>query len=103
MRAVFRTRDRGQAVVLLLAVIVLAVVVAAAAAAFGVRLAHRQQAQAAADAAALAGALEGRAAAAAVAAANDADLLSFVALGDDVLVVVAVGGERASARATRAP
>lgn len=50
-----------------------------------------------------AGAVDGRAAAAAVAAANDADLLSFVALGDDVLVVVAVGGERASARATRGP
>lgn len=95
--------DGGQAVMLVLAVAVVIVVVAMAAARFGARVVHREQAQAAADAAALAGVDGGRPGAARVASANHGTLVSFEARGDDVVVVVTVAGERATARATRAP
>jgi hypothetical protein len=58
------------------------------------------RARTAADAAALAGAMDGHAAAAASAASNDGELLSFVTVGDDVVVRVRVGAASALARAT---
>jgi predicted transcriptional regulator len=96
-------RDRGQSTVLLLAVITLAVVSVTATARFAGRVVTRQQAQTAADAAALAGAAAGRTAASELADANGAVLVTFVEVGDDVQVVVRVGGATATARATRAP
>ena len=95
--------DRGQAVVLLLAVVVLIVLSMVAVGRFGARVVGIEQAQIAADAAALAGVDGGRAAAARLADANGAALVSFTAIGDDVLVTVVVDGVRATARASRAP
>ncbi len=95
--------DRGQAVVLLLAVVVLVVLSMVAVDRFGARVVGIEQAQIAADAAALAGVDGGRTAAARLAAANDAVLVSFTVLGDDVLVTVVVDGVGATARASRAP
>lgn len=66
-------------------------------------LVHRQRAQAAADAAALAGVVDGRGAAIALAEANGGVLVGWTELGDEVTVVVAVEGRRATARATDAP
>lgn len=66
-------------------------------------LVDRQRAQAAADAAALAGVVEGRTAAAELAAANGGLLVAWSESGDEVTVVVEVGGQRARARATDAP
>lgn len=98
-----RSKDRGQAVVLLLAVVVLAVVAMVAAAHFAARLSARDRAQAAADAAALAGTTGGEPAATRLAAANGAVLVSFSTVGEAVQVTVVVDGESATARATRAP
>ncbi|MDO8363916.1 MAG: hypothetical protein Q7V88_13540 [Actinomycetota bacterium] len=98
-----RRGDRGQAVALLLAVVALVVVMMVATARFAVRVQAREQAQVAADAAALAGVSYGPAGAQRLAAANGGVVVSFVATGDEVLVVVRVRGETASARATRAP
>lgn len=104
MRAVEGARrDRGQAVMLVLGVTVLVAVILMATARFGARLVEIEQAQVAADAAALAGVVHGRTAAAALAERNDARLVSFRQLGDDVIVMVDVHGARATARATRAP
>jgi hypothetical protein len=84
------------AAVLVLAAVVMVALVPLA------RGAHdRATARAAADAAALAGAAEGREAAREVAAANRAELVDYLELGDDVLVVVTVGQARAAARARR--
>jgi hypothetical protein len=88
---------------LLLACVVLIAVVAGAAGAFGGRLVARQRAQTAADAAALAGTTSGVAGARLLAADNGAVLVSFAAAGDEVTVVVAVHGQRATARATDGP
>ena len=66
-------------------------------------LGDRQQAQIAADAAALAGVTGGRSASARLAVANDATLISWRLVGDDVIVTVEVGAQRASARATDGP
>src|SRR3954471_24907343 len=97
-------RERGQAFVMIVVVIVVVACVGVALASIGVRMAHRAQAQSAADAAALAGAGAGRAAAARVAASNGASLVAYdiepEADGVTVLVVVEVGGERASSRAS---
>ena len=98
-----RRGDHGQATVLLLAVVALVVVAMVATAQFGARLVDRAQAQVAADAAALAGVSGGRSAAKRLASANDGVLMSFAAVGDDVQVVVRVGGASAAAHATRAP
>ena len=98
-----RRRDRGQATMLLLGCIALIAVIAVAVAGFGRRLVARQRAQTAADAAALAGTTSGRAGASRLASANGGVLISFVEAGDDVIVVVEVGGERATARATDGP
>ena len=66
-------------------------------------LVDRQRARAAADAAALAGVTDGHDAAVALAAANGGVLVAWSASGDEVTVVVDVGGQRARARATDAP
>jgi predicted MarR family transcription regulator len=68
-----------------------------------VDLVHRQRAQSAADAAALAGVTGGRAASARLASANDGVVVSWSRDGRAVTVTVAVGDQRASARATDAP
>ncbi len=102
-----RSRELGQAVMLVMAVVAVVAAMMVGLAAFGVRVSARAQAQAAADAAALAavGALDtdGVAAAASLARRNGARLISYSRQGDDVLVVVELRGERATARATRAP
>ena len=96
-------RDRGQAIVLVLAVVVVTVVCAVAVGRFSNRLVDSQQAQLAADAAALAGVVGGRDAAERLATSNDGVLTVFVITGEEVMVEVRVGDERAQARATRAP
>lgn len=57
------------------------------------------RAQTAADAAALAGASRGRTSAEQAAAANDAELTSFSAQGDDTVVMAKVGSQTKTARA----
>jgi|SRR4051794_7088548 len=96
-------RDRGQATVLLLACIALIAVITVAVAALGRRLVAHQRAQSAADAAALAGTTSGRASASRLATVNGGVLIAYVKAGDDVIVVVEVDGERATARATDGP
>ena len=98
-----RSGDQGQATVLLLAVVALIVVCMVATARFAARVVDREQAQVAADASALAGLTGGRSSAAQLAGANEGILVSFTVLGDEVQVVVRVGDEAATARATRAP
>ena len=66
-------------------------------------LTARQQARSAADASALAGVDGGRVAASQMAVRNDAQLVSWSELGDDVLVTVRVGDQLATARATDGP
>lgn len=66
-------------------------------------LVDRQRARAAADAAALAGVTDGRDRAAVLATANGGVLVAWSESGDEVTVVVEVGGQRATARATDAP
>lgn len=96
-------RDRGQAVVLVLALVAVLVVMLVAVAQFGARLVAREQAQVVADAAALAGVVGGRGEAERMAIANGGVLMTFQSGGDEVVVGVQVGGETATARATRAP
>jgi hypothetical protein len=95
--------DRGQAVMLLLAVVVMAALAVVGVGEFSVRLVGRGRAQTAADAAVLAGTSGGRSAAARFAASNGGVLVSYVEDGDVVTVIVAVDGERATARATDGP
>jgi predicted MarR family transcription regulator len=98
-----RNFDRGQAMVLILAVVVMASLSVVAVGLFGVRLVDRGRARTAADAAALAATVGGRAAAQRLAADNGARLVQFTQVGETVTVVVDVGGERATARATDGP
>ena len=65
------------------------------------RIVDRTQAQSAADAAALAGLADGEAGARLLAAENGARLLSFSASGNEVVVMVELGGVRAIADAER--
>lgn len=97
-------RDRGSMLVLtvLVGTAITAAVLIAIVPMLG-DLVDRQRAQAAADAAALAGVSEGRGGAAALAAANGGVLVAWSESGDEVTVVVVVGGQRAQARATDAP
>ena len=97
------SRDRGQAVPLLLAVVVMSAVSVAAIGVFSARLIDRGRAQTAADAAALAGTIGGEAAAQRLASSNGGHLIGYHEAGDTVEVVVDVGGERATARATDGP
>jgi hypothetical protein len=96
-------RDRGQAVALLLAVVVMAAVSVAAIGAFSSRVVNHGRAQTAADAAALAATIGGQPAAQRLASSNGGHLVSYSESGDAVVVVVDVGGERATARATDGP
>ncbi len=96
-------RDRGQAVVLLLAVVVMAATAVLAIGAFSERIIDRGRAQTAADAAALAATVGGQLAAQRLASSNGGHLVSYSEAGDAVVVVVEVGGERATARATDGP
>lgn len=95
--------NRGQAVVLLLAVVVMAALSVIGVGLFATRIVDRGRAQIAADAAVLAATTGGRQAASRLAASNGAVLLSYAEDGDVVTVVVAVDGERATARATDGP
>ncbi len=98
-------RDRGQAAILLLLVATaLIAAVMSGLATFGMTLRDRARAQSAADAAALASLDGGQAAARAIAGANGATLESWTAgpgVGE-VTVVVRVGSETGTARASDA-
>ena len=96
-------RDRGQAVVLLLVVVVMAALAVVGTGQFSVRVIDRGRAQTAADAAALAGVAGGRIAAGRLAVDNGARLVSFAEADGAITVVVDVGGQRATARATDGP
>ena len=98
-----RRNDRGQAVVLLLVVVVIAALSVVAVGMFSQRVVDRGLAQTAADAAALAATTGGRSAAGQLATRNGARLVSYSQVGDAVIVVVEVDGERATARATNGP
>lgn len=91
--------ERGQAVPLLLVAVLLAALCLGGLARLGGAAADRASAQAAADAAALAGAADGEVAAEQLAQANRAELVGYVAEGDDVIVTVERDGARATARA----
>ena len=96
-------RDRGQAVVLLLIVVVMAALAVVGTGRFSVRVIDRGRAQTAADAAALAAVAGGRIAAGRLAVDNGARLVSFAEADSAITVVVDVGGQRATARATDGP
>lgn len=96
-------RDRGQAVVLLLMVVVMAALAVVGTGQFSVRVIDRGRAQTAADAAALAAVAGGRIAAGRLAVDNGARLVSFAEADGAITVVVDVGGQRATARATDGP
>jgi hypothetical protein len=84
---------------LLVVVVVLIASAALAVGTVGVHLVHLQRAHAGADAAALAALDGGRAAAEQLCLRNGCRVVAVVAAGDEVLVTVAVGDVRASARA----
>ena len=98
-----RCSNRGQAVVLLLAVVVMAALSVVAVGTFSERIIDRGRAQTAADAAALAATIGGMPAAQRLASSNGGRLISYSQDGDQVVVVVEVGGEQASATATDGP
>ena len=103
-----RSRDGGQAVLLMLAVVACCGLLAVAVGRLGAVLRERQQAQTAADAAALAGVEGGRSMAERLARANAATLVSFARTaanggGWSVVVSVSVNGVTARARATNGP
>jgi Putative Flp pilus-assembly TadE/G-like len=93
----------GQAVLLLVAVIGLVAVVIVAVVDVAVRLDAHARAETAADAAALAGSTGGRRAAERLATANGGVLVGFSDLGDRVVAVVELDGQRATAAATADP
>lgn len=112
VRARDRSDDRGAvAVVTVLLAMAITTAILFALVAVASDLVDHQRARSAADAAALAGATGGRTAAAAMASANGAELVgweestvaSALGTGTEVVVVVVVGGRRASARATNVP
>jgi hypothetical protein len=96
-------KDCGQAVALLLSVIVMAAMSVVAIGNFSGRVVNRGRAQSAADAAALAATIGGMPAAQRLASSNGGRLISYNETVDAVVVVVDVGGERATARATDGP
>ena len=95
--------DRGQAVALLLIVVAMAALAVVGTAQLSVRVIDRGRAQTAADAAALAAVAGGRTAAGRLAADNGARLVSFAEADGAITVVVDVGGQQATARATDGP
>jgi outer membrane lipoprotein SlyB len=88
---------------MLLAVVVMAALSLVAVGLFSKRVLDRGRAHTAADAAALAATTGGRRAAERLASSNGATLISFRQDGDQVVVVVEVGGEQAMAKATDGP
>ncbi len=70
---------------------------------FSKRVLDRGRAHTAADAAALAATAGGRSAAERLASSNGGTLISYREDGDQVMVVVEVGGEQATAMATDGP
>lgn len=95
------SRDRGQAVLPLVAVVLLVVAAMLGTARLAERAVGSARAQVAADATALAAVQAGYDAAVDVAERHGATLISVVGDGDDVLVDVAVDGQRGQARAGR--
>ena len=95
------SRDRGQALPLVVLVLAFALTLGGVLAHVGGLIAAREQVGHAADGVALAGALGGEAAARAVAQANDVTLVSFRQDGDIVAVRVQGRGFTAGARAER--
>lgn len=98
-----RRGEQGQAAPLALVAVLLAALLTLGIARLGSAAGTAAMAQASADAVALAGAAEGEAAAGAVAAANEARLVRFEQVGDDVQVVVERRGATATARARWQP
>jgi hypothetical protein len=92
--------DRGSALLAGVVAVALAATLVVGVASVAVRAVEATRAQAAADAAALAGVTGGWFDAARVAVANDAELVSLRAVGDDIVVVVELGGVRRTARAS---
>lgn len=92
--------EQGQAVPVVLLALVLAVLGLVAVGRVAAAAADAALARTAADAAALAAVHGGRPAAAALAEANGATLVRVTHEGADVVVVVELGGRRATARAT---
>lgn len=92
--------SRGQATPLLIGVVAIAAASLIPIARLGRAASDAARARAAADAAALAGVVDGPSGARQGAAANDGILMSFVRIGDDVVVTVSVGEATAKARAT---
>jgi len=90
--------DRGQVVPLMAFVLAIALVMVVVLARVGGQVEDRAKAQAAADATALAGVIDGEDAAGAIADSNNAVLVSYVARGGEVEVVVKVGQSTATAR-----
>lgn len=97
-RSVFRS-DRGQALPLLLLAVLLAGATMLVLTELGRRAIVDAEARTAADAAALAGATDGPEAAHEVARENDARIVGYEPLGDEVRVVVQIDGRRAVAQA----
>lgn len=98
-------RDQGQAAIMFAVIVVaIAAVLTSGLADLGMRARDRAHARSAADAAALAG-LDGRGAAHRIAVANDSTLVSWSAGPGtyEVTVVVQVGDQMASARASDGP
>ena len=95
------TDDHGQVLPLMAIVLMITMVALVLLSRVGGQLDDRARAQAAADAVALAGAREGEDGAGAIADADGAVLLSFVAQGSEVEVVVRLGHSTATARARR--
>lgn len=98
-----RSDERGQAAPLVLIAVLFAALSCLGLARLGAAAAGSARSQAAADAAALAGATDGEAAARRLAEANDATLVAFRTVGDDVEVTVERGGDTATARARWVP
>ncbi len=94
-----RGGQQGQVLPVVATLLVVVAVLALGVVAVARAATERARAQAAADATALAGAQEGRAGAVTVARANDASLVAFRLVGDDVAVVVRRHGVVARARA----
>ncbi len=95
--------QRGQAAPLALVALLFAALLAVGVTRLGAAAGIAAYAQASADAVALAGAADGQEAAAEVAAANDARIVRFERLGDDVRVMVERRGATATARARWEP
>jgi hypothetical protein len=95
--------ERGQAAPLALLALLFAVVLAVGVVRVGDAAGRGAAAQASADASALAGAAGGEAAAIEVATANQARVVRFAQVGDDVRVTVEQRGATATARARWQP